>query len=145
MKKAFLAFSALVTIHFTYAQVTVPKTPVNTAAATAIKDFIKPPAIGDIGGTTSGIVDMLTSKLALPGSQKPKLTEAISSFLTSKKGITGLADTNPAGYLSKFNPLQKGLFSKLKTTMGAAAFTKFLGLKPSGSNIAGNALSNLFF
>jgi hypothetical protein len=81
----------------------------------------------------------------LPSAQKPKLTDMVSGFLTSKKGITGLADSNPTSYLSKFNPLQQGLFGKMKGLIGASAFTKFLGLKPSGNNIAGNALSNLFF
>jgi len=127
------------------AQITVPKITPNVGETSALKDFVKPPVIGDIGGTSSGIVDLLTSKLALPDTQKPKLMDAISSFLTDKKKITNLADTNPADYLAKFNPLQKGLFGKMKGIMGAAAFTKMLGLKPTGSNIAGNALSNLFF
>ena len=65
--------------------------------------------------------------------------------LKQKKDITGLADSNPTSYLSKFNPLQQGLFGKLKGIIGASTFTKFLGLKPSGSGIAGNALSHLFF
>jgi len=127
------------------AQITVPKITASGSSASELKDFVKPPAIGDIGATTSGIVDMLTSKLALPDTQKPKLMDAVGSFLTDKKKITNLADTNPTDYLAKFNPLQKGLFGRMKGIMGVAAFTKMLGLKPSGSNIAGNALSNLFF
>jgi hypothetical protein len=139
MKKINLAFLLIASFGICSAQVTVPKTVPST------KDFIKPPAIGDVGKTTTGIVDDLTSKLSLPAAQKPKLTDVISGFLTKKKDITGLADTNPTSYLSKFNPLQKGLFDKLKGIMGASAFTKFLGLKPSGSGAAGNLLSNLFF
>ena len=140
MKKIILVFSFFASISISQAQVTIPKTiPTSTA------NFIKPPAIGDVGKTTSSIVDMLGSKLSLPADQKPKLTDAISGFLTKKKDITGLASTNPTDYLSKFNPLQKGLFDKMKGIMGASAFTKFLGLKPSGSNVAGNLLSNLFF
>jgi len=139
MKKFILAFVLFACYSIGSAQVTVPKTTVST------KDFIKPPAIGDVGKTTSGIVDDLTSKLSLPAAQKPKLIDAISGFLTKKKDITGLANTNPTSYLSKFNPLQKGLFDKLKGIMGASTFTKFLGLKPSGSDAAGNLLSNLFF
>jgi hypothetical protein len=139
MKKLILAFVLFACYSMGQAQVTVPKTIPST------KDFIKPPAIGDVGKTTGSIVDDLTSKLSLPATQKPKLTDAISGFLTKKKDITGLADTNPASYLSKFNPLQKGLFDKLKGIMGASVFTKFLGLKPSGSGAAGNILSNLFF
>ena len=139
MRKIIFAFALFACYSISHAQVTVPKTTVST------KDFIKPPAIGDVGKTTTGIVDDLIGKLSLPAAQKPKLTDAISGFLTKKKDITGLADTNPTSYLAKFNPLQKGLFDKLKGIMGASAFTKFLGLKPSGSGAAGNLLSNLFF
>ncbi len=139
MKKIFFAFVLFACYSISHAQVTVPKSTVST------KDFIKPPAIGDVATTTNSIVDELSSKLSLPAAQKPKLIDAISGFLTKKKGITGLADTNPTDYLSKFNPLQNGLFGKLKGIIGASAFTKFLGLKPSGSSAAGNILSNLFF
>ena len=139
MKKITLAFLFIASVGICSAQVTVPKT------ATSTKDFIKPPAVGDVDKTTSSIVDDLTSKLSLPAVQKPKLIDIISGFLKQKKVITGLADSNPTSYLSKFNPLQQGLFGKLKGIIGASTFTKFLGLKPSGSGIAGNALSHLFF
>ena len=139
MKKFILAFVLFACYSMCDAQVTVPKT------VPSVKDFIKPPAIGDITKTASGIVSDLMSKLSLPGTQKSGLTSAISGFLTKKKDIVGLADTSPTSYLSKFNPLQKGLFDKLKGIMGATAFTKFLGLKPSGDGAAGNILSNLFF
>jgi len=139
MKKLILAFALFACYGTSQAQVTVPKTTVST------QDFIKPPAIGDIDKTTSSVVDDLTSKLSLPAAQKPKLIDAIGGFLKQKKDIIGLADTNPTDYLSKFNPLQKGLFGKLKGIMGSSIFTKFLGLKPSGSGAAGNILSNLFF
>ena len=139
MKKIILAFLLIASFGICNAQVSVPKTTPST------KDFIKPPAIGDIDKTTSSVVDDLTSKLSLPDAQKPKLTDIISGFLKQKKDITGLADSNPTSYLSKFNPLQQGLFGKLKGIIGASTFTKFLGLKPSGSGIAGNALSHLFF
>jgi hypothetical protein len=139
MKKIVLAFLLIASFEICNAQVTVPKT------APSTKDFIKPPAVGDVDKTTSSIVDDLTSKLSLPAVQKPKLIDIISGFLKQKKDITGLADSNPTSYLSKFNPLQQGLFGKLKGIIGASTFTKFLGLKPSGSGIAGNALSHLFF
>ena len=139
MKKIILAFALFACYSIGQAQVTVPKTVPST------KDFIKPPKIGDITKTTAGIVGDLMSKLSLPGTQKSGLTDAISGFLTKKKDIVGLADTNPTSYLSKFNPLQKGLFDKIKGIVGTSAFTKFLGLKPSGAGAAGNLLSNLFF
>ena len=139
MKKIVLAFLLIASFEICNAQVTVPKTTSST------KDFIKPPAIDDVDKTTSSVVDELTSKLSLPAVQKPNLINVISGFLKQKKDITGLADSNPTNYLSKFNPLQQGLFGKLKGIIGASTFTKFLGLKPSGSGIAGNALSHLFF
>lgn len=141
MKKIIVATVLFASYGIGQAQVTVPK----TVTAPSVKDFIKPPAIGDIAKTTSGIVGDLMSKLALPSGQKSGLTDAISGFLGKKKDIIGLADTNPTSYLSKFNPLQKGLFDKIKGIVGAAAYTKFLGLKPSGDKAAGNLLSNLFF
>ncbi len=137
MKKITLAFLLIASFGICSAQVPNP-TP-------STSDFIKPPAIGDVDKTTNIVVDDLTGKLSLPAAQKPKLTDAIGSFLKQKKGIAGLADTNPTSYLSKFNPLQQGLFGKLKGIMGSSVFKKFLGLKPSGSGIAGNALSHLFF
>ena len=112
MKKITLAFLLIASFGICNAQVSVPKTTPST------KDFIKPPAIGDIDKTTSSVVDDLTSKLSLPDAQKPKLTDIISGFLKQKKDITGLADSNPTNYLSKFNPLQQGLFGKLKGIIG---------------------------
>jgi hypothetical protein len=114
-------------------------------ATGALSQFIAPPAFSDVGKTASSIGESLITQLALPSAKKPELESAIGSFLTDKKGIMGLAQSNPANYLTKFNPLQKGLFGKFKTIMGAAAFGKFMGLKPSGKNISGNVLSNLFF
>lgn len=108
----------------------------------SVKNFIKPPAIGDVDKTTSGIVGELSSKLALGEKEKPQLTDAIGSFLGKKKEILPLAGSNPTEYLSKFNPLQQNLFGKMKGIMGAAKFSKFLGLKPA---TAAGALSNLFF
>ena len=140
MKKTL--FLALVSIFSAtaFAQITVPK--VSTPAATTVGKFIMPPAIGDITKTTGGIVEALTGQLALPATQKPALTSAISGFLGSKSGIMDLAGKNPADYLNKFNPLQSGLFSKIKTIIGAAKFASFLKLKPAN---AGNVLSNLFY
>lgn len=127
----------------TSAQISLPGT--KKDAAGTLSQFIAPPAFNDVGKTASSIGESLITQLALPSAKKPELETAIGSFLTDKKGIMGLAQSNPANYLTKFNPLQKGLFGKFKTIMGAAAFGKFMGLKPSGKNISGNVLSNLFF
>ena len=144
--KKMIAVIALVAVYSaTRAQVTLPKTDAASGVSSALKNFVKPPAIGDVGSTTGSIISTLGSKLALSAIQKPKLTSIVSGFLTNKKSIIGLADSNPTSYLSKLKPLQSCLFSKIKTALGAAAFSKFMGLKPSGSDVAGNVLSNLFF
>jgi hypothetical protein len=122
------------------AQITLPK----KDPTALVNDFVKPPAIGDIGKTTSGIMDLMGG-LGLTDAQKPKLTDAISGFLGQKKGILDLAGKNQADYLKKFNPMQKGLFDKMKGIMGANMFSKFLGMKPTGKNIGTSLLSNLFF
>jgi hypothetical protein len=145
MKKIIAVLLFTVFYSIGQAQITLPKIDTNSGTTTSMKDFVKPPAIGDIVSTTSSIVDLIGSKLSLPAALKPKLTDSVSSFLTNKKGIASLADSTPKDYLAKFNPLQKGLFENLKGIMGTTAFTKFLGLKPSGSNISGNVLSHLFF
>lgn len=140
MKIGLLAMAFFMLSATLSAQITLPKTDVTALS----KDFVKPPAIGDISKTTGGIMGMLGG-LGLSDAQKPKLSDAISGFLGQKKGILGLADKNPADYLGKFNPMQQGLFGKMKGIMGAAAFSKFLGMKPSGKNVGTNLLSNLFF
>ena len=141
MKKLlFIFFAALIGLT-AQAQIDIPK--IDTKAATsALSSFVKPPAIVDIGNTTGGIVGELTSKLSLPGTQKPALTDAIGGFLKNKSSIIGLAGTDPTKYLGKFNPLQSGLFGKMKTIMGAAKFADFLKLKFQGAT---GLLSNLFF
>jgi len=145
MKQFILVFSLAIGYSISQAQITVPKIDTKSATTAAVKNFVKPPALNNVGSTTDGIVNLLSSKLLLPTVQKPKLSEAINGFLGNKKSFAGLADTNPAAYLEKFNPLQKGLFGRMKGIMGSSTFSKFLALKPSGSNIAGNALSHLFF
>ena len=140
MKKTFL-FLALMAIGYgIQAQISLPK----ADASSLVKDFVKPPSICDIGKTTDGIMGMLGG-IGLTDSQKPKVSEAINGFLGQKTGILSLADKNPADYLKKFNPMQQGLFGKLKGIMGANTFSKFLKLKPSGKNIGTSLLSNLFF
>ena len=141
MKK--IALSGLFVAAFFIVGAQVPANPSNNASTA--KDFVKPPGIGDVKNTTTLIVDDLISKLSLPIGKRQSLTGAVNGFLTTKKDIAGLAETNPTDYTSKFGGMQKTLFGKLKTIMGATAFTKFLGMKPSGATVAGNPLSHLFF
>jgi hypothetical protein len=140
MKRLLLAAALLLGVNFaSQAQIKIPG-----GADEVLKNFTAPPAIGDIGKTAGGIADILGSKLSLSGDQKKSTLDAVTGFLKDKQGIMGLVKSNPADYLKKFNPLQSGLFGKLKGIMGAAKFADFLKLKPT-SNIAGNLLSNLFF
>ncbi len=142
MKPFIILLITCITLHAS-AQISLPGA--KKDAGGALSQFIAPPAFNDVGKTASSIGESLITQLALPTAKKPELESAIGSFLTDKKSIMGLASSNPSNYLTKFNPLQKGLFGKFKTIMGAAAFAKFMGLKPSGKNISGNVLSNLFF
>jgi len=147
MKKCFLLFLGLGFYCMVQAQLSLPKVagvPLKSSSS-SLGNFISPPAIGDITGTSSKVVNQLTSQLGLPSAQTGPLNNIVSGFLKQKQGIMGLAGSQPAAYLQKLAPMQKGLFSQLKGVMGAAAFSKFLGMKPKGSAIAGNALSNLFF
>lgn len=144
MKKILVLFGLLVVYSGSMAQISIPKIDAK-AATSAINSFIKPPAIGDVNSLSGSVADLLTSKLSLPSALKPKLVEVIGSFLKDKKSILSLAETSPMDYLAKFSPMQKGLFSKLKSIVGAEAFSKFIGLKPAGNNVTGNLLSNLFF
>jgi hypothetical protein len=141
MKKITLSFLFVAAFFIVGGQ--VPTNPSNTVGAA--KDFIKPPEIGDVKNTTMRIVDDLISKLSLPVGKRSSLTAAVNGFLTTKKDIAGLAETNPTDYSSKFSEMQRPLFGKLRTIMGTSAFTKFLGMKPSGGAVAGNILSHLFF
>jgi hypothetical protein len=147
MKKCFLLFLGLGFYYMVQAQLSLPKVagvPLKSASS-SLGNFIAPPAIGDIAGTSGKVVQQLTSQLGLPAAQAGPLNNVVSGFLKQKQGIMGLAGSQPAAYLSKLAPMQKGLFSQLKGIMGAAAFSKFLGMKPKGSAVAGNVLSNLFF
>jgi hypothetical protein len=144
MKKIFSIILLAVVCSVSQAQISIPKIDAKSVTS-ALNSFIKPPAIGDAGAIAGSVADLLTSKLSLPAIVKPKLVEAIGGFLKDKKSILSLADTNPVDYLAKFSPLQKGLFTKLKGIVGAEAFTKMLGLKPAGNNVAGNILNNIFF
>jgi hypothetical protein len=141
MKKIVLFFTLMAcAATVSHAQIKLP-----AGAGDVVKNFIAPPAIGDVGKTADNLKNLLGSKLNLSPTQEKSTLDAVTSFLGQKKDILGLAKTNPADYLKKFNPLQQGFMGKMKTILGAAKYAKLLGLKPSGSNITGNLLSNLFF
>jgi hypothetical protein len=98
----------------------------------------------DVNSLTSGIMGKLTPALSLATAQKPKVTDAITGFLTAKSKILSLKASDPTAYAQK----QGGLFSNLKTKLAGILLqnqmNKFLGLKPATNNPA-NVLSQLFF
>ena len=99
--------------------------------------------ISDVAETTSGLMGVLKTKLALSDDQSPKISGLLTDFLKSKTGILSLAKSNPADYLSKFGAIQSKLFDGLKTALSGAQYTKFLGLKPKASD-SENLLNHLF-
>ncbi|MBN9298211.1 MAG: hypothetical protein J0I41_14450 [Filimonas sp.] len=98
----------------------------------------------DVSKLTSGIMGKLVPSLSLTNDQKPKVTDAISSFLGAKSKILPLQQSDPASYATK----QSGLFSSLKSKLAGMLLqnqmNKFLGLKPK-TNDPTNVLSNLFY
>jgi len=102
------------------------------------------PQAMDVNKLTSSIMGKLNPSLDLTKDQVPKITEAVSSFLTDKSKILSLQQSNNAAYVQK----QGGLFNELKTKLTGILLNgqlhTFLGLKPATNNPA-NVLSNLFF
>ncbi len=98
----------------------------------------------DVNSLKTSIMSKLTSGLNLTTAQQPKVSEAVTSFLTEKSKIVNLAKTDSNTYKTKLASLTSNLSSKLKTVLTAAQYTKFLGLKPTTST-ASNVLSQLFF
>jgi anti-sigma-K factor RskA len=98
----------------------------------------------DVNSLSSSIMSKLTTSLALTSAQNPKITEAVTSFLKQKSGILSLATTDKTKYASKLGELTTGLTTKLKGTLTASQFTKYLSLKPT-TNSASNVLSQLFY
>ncbi|RPD38835.1 hypothetical protein [Chitinophaga barathri] len=139
MKKLLaLLFIITATISLTYAQ-----NPLDKAKSAAGGAQLQTPKL-DVGSAANSILGKLTPALGLTEKQKPNVLSSVTGFLKDKSGILGMAQTDKAGYASKFAGLQGGLFGKLKTILTATQYTKFLGLKPK-TNDPTNALSQLFF
>ena len=98
----------------------------------------------DVKSLTSGIMSKLVPGLSLTTAQQPKVTDAITGFLTQKAGILSLQKSNPAQYEQK----RSGFFADLKTKLTGILvqnqMNKLLGMKPATNNPA-NVLSQLFF
>jgi hypothetical protein len=136
MKKIFLSLAFVLTINAGFSQTTLQKTQSAVATTNA--------KTSSLGASAQDIMTKLTPALSLTAVQKPKVLAAVTSFAKDKSQILSLATSDKAAYASKFANLQGGLFKKLKTTLTAAQYAKFLGLKPSTANTA-NALTALFF
>jgi hypothetical protein len=98
----------------------------------------------DVSKLTGSVMGKLMPALSLTNDQKPKVTDAISSFLGEKAKILPLLNTDKAAYTNKFSILFGGLKTKLGGILLKDQMNKFLGLKPATNNPA-NTLSQLFF
>ncbi|WP_448700541.1 hypothetical protein ACFGVR_01130 [Mucilaginibacter sp. AW1-3] len=117
---------------------------VKSAAASQGVSAPSLPSLHDIPGAANAIMGQLGPALALTAAQKPTISNIVTGFLKQKAGILSLASTNKTAYDSKFSALQSSAFSKIKTALTVAQYTKFLNLKPSAPS-ASNVLSNLFY
>jgi ATP-dependent Clp protease ATP-binding subunit ClpA len=141
MKKTFLSIALLSGILFcSNAQISTSSLQNATKKATAVAT-----AAGyDVSSLKTSIMSKLTSSLTLTQAQQPKVSEAVTSFLTDKSKIVNLLKTDKTAYTEKMTALTGNLSSKLKTALTAAQYAKYLGLKPSTST-ATNVLSQLFY
>lgn len=137
MKKIILTIVASMALHGASAQSLLDK-----AKSTA--QTSQTTAQSMLGASAKDIMAKLGPSLALTAIQKPKVLEAVSSFANQKAQILPLLNTDKAAYASKLTGLQNTLFSKLKTILTVAQYSKFLGLKPQAPS-AKDALSALFF
>lgn len=136
MKKIFLTIAIAFAANAGFSQTALQKAQTATQTGSAVASAF--------GVSTTDVLAKLTPALNLTAIQKPQVLAAVTSFAKEKSGILSLAKTDNANYLTKLAGLQGGLFSKLKTTLTAAQYAKFLGLKPTNAT-ATNALSALFF
>ena len=98
----------------------------------------------NVSSLTKGIMGKLSPALSLTSTQTPKVTSAVSTYLTGKSKILSLASSDKGQYTQK----QSGLFNTLKTKLTGILLqnqmNKFLGLKPA-TNTPTNVLSQLFY
>lgn len=98
----------------------------------------------DVNALTSGIMGKLSPALVLTAAQKPKVTSAITEYLSQKAQFVAKQKTNPAEYTQRQMGIFQGLKSKLAGILVKNQMNKFLGLKPAINDPA-NVLSQLFF
>lgn len=98
----------------------------------------------DVNALTSGIMGKISPALVLTAAQKPKVTAAVTEYLTQKAQFVTKQKTNPAEYTQRQMGVFQGLKSKLAGILVKNQMNKFLGLKPA-SNDPANVLSQLFY
>lgn len=98
----------------------------------------------DVNALTSSVMGKLSPALVLTAAQKPKVTAAITEYLTQKAQFAAKQKTNPAEYIQRQSGIFQGLKSKLAGILVKNQMNKFLGLKPANNDPA-NVLSQLFF
>jgi hypothetical protein len=98
----------------------------------------------NVNSSTNSIMGQLTNQLSLTKDQQPKVSSAVTSFLTEKAKILPLQNTNTSAYNNKFGGLFNGLKGKLAGILLQNQMNKFLGLRPAKPTV-GNVLSQLFF
>lgn len=98
----------------------------------------------DVNALTNGIMGKLSPALLLTAAQKPKVTSAITEYLTQKAKFATAQKTNPAEYTQRQSGIFQGLKSKLTGILLKNQMNKFMGLKPA-TNDPSNLLSQLFF
>lgn len=98
----------------------------------------------DVNALTSGIMGKISPALVLTAAQKPKVTAAVTEYLTQKAQFVTKQKTNPAEYAQRQMGVFQGLKSKLAGILVKNQMNKFLGLKPA-SNDPANVLSQLFY
>ena len=102
-------------------------------------------AVGfDVNSLATSIMGKLSPELALTAAQKPKVTAAVTDYLTQKAQFVTKQKTNPAEYTQRQSGIFQGLKSKLTGILLKNQMNKFLGLKPA-TNDPANLLSQLFF
>jgi hypothetical protein len=98
----------------------------------------------NVNAVAKSLLRVLTTKLGISSAQSGLVSQLLTSFLTSKSNVLGLAKTDPTAYASQFGGIQNTLLSGLKGVLDAKQMTNLMNLKPS-TNDAKNVLSNLFY
>lgn len=136
MKKIILTIAIAFSINAGFAQTALQKA--QTAAQTG-------QAVATAFGVDASAVNAkLNSALGLNTLQKAKVAASVATFAKEKSSILSLAKTDKTAYTSKLSGLQSTLTSSLKSSLTAAQFTKYLGLKPATADAA-NVLTSLFY